>query len=167
VLIQNLHRLSWLIGLTLLQVFILNKIHLFGYATPFLYIYLIVKLDTEMGRNSQMLWAFGIGLAIDVFADTSGMNASASVLLAFMRPGILQMFMPRDVLGNLIPSFDSIGTMAFIKYLSVATFVHHTMLIFLEYFSLYRVDEMLIRIFACSVLTIICVLAIEGIKNKQ
>lgn len=166
-LIQNLHRIGWLIALTLLQVFILNRIHILGYATPYLYIYLILKLDTEMGRNAQMLWAFFAGLAVDIFADTPGMNAAATVLLAFLRPTLLRMFMPRDVLGNLIPSFDSIGVAAFVKYLIIAVLLHHTALITLEYFSLYRFAEVMLRVFACSLLTVVCILAIEGVIKKR
>lgn len=82
-IITYIHRIGWFIGLVLLQVLILNNVHIAGYATPFLYIYFILKFDSGTSRNELMLWAFFFGLTIDVFADTPGMNAAATVLLAF------------------------------------------------------------------------------------
>ena len=70
--------------MVLLQVLILNNVHIAGYATPFLYIYLILKFESDVPRNVLMLWAFFLGLSVDIFSDTPGMNASATVLLAFL-----------------------------------------------------------------------------------
>ena len=82
-IITYIHRIGWFIGLVLLQVLILNNVHIAGYATPFLYIYFILKFASGTSRNELMLWAFFFGLTIDIFADTPGMNAAATVLLAF------------------------------------------------------------------------------------
>ena len=61
-------RFAWFIGLVLLQVLVLNYIHIAGYATPFLYIYFILKLDTGVSRNELMLWGFFLGLCVDIFS---------------------------------------------------------------------------------------------------
>ena len=68
--INYLHKIGWFIGLVLLQVLILNNVHIAGYATPFLYIYLILKFESETPRNTLMLWAFFLGLTVDIFSDT-------------------------------------------------------------------------------------------------
>ena len=102
-IINYLHKIGWFIGLVLLQVLILNNVHIAGYATPFLYIYLILKFESDVPRNALMLWAFFLGLAVDVFSDTPGMNAAATVLLAFLRPTFLRLFVPRDTLDTLVP----------------------------------------------------------------
>ena len=44
-IITYIHRIGWFIGLVLLQVLILNSVHIAGYATPFLYIYFILKFS--------------------------------------------------------------------------------------------------------------------------
>ena len=113
-IITYIHRIGWFIGLVLLQVLILNNVHIAGYATPFLYIYFILKFDSGTSRNELMLWAFFFGLTIDVFADTPGMNAAATVLLAFLRPSLLRLFTPRDNLDSFIPSFKTIGILSLI-----------------------------------------------------
>ena len=96
-IINYLHKIGWFVGLVLLQVLILNNVHIAGYATPFLYIYLILKFESDVSRNALMLWAFFLGLAVDVLSDTPGMNAAATVLLAFLRPTFLRLFVPRDI----------------------------------------------------------------------
>ena len=53
-----------------------------------------------------MLWAFFFGLTIDVFSDTPGMNAAATVLLAFLRPSLLRLFTPRDNQDNLCGNYN-------------------------------------------------------------
>ena len=63
-IITYIHRIGWFIGLVLLQVLILNNVHIAGYATPFLYIYFILKFDSGTSRNELMLWAFFFGLVL-------------------------------------------------------------------------------------------------------
>ena len=73
-IITYIHRIGWFIGLVLLQVLILNNVHIAGYATPFLYIYFILKFSSGTSRNELMLWAFFFGLTIDIFSDTTGIR---------------------------------------------------------------------------------------------
>ena len=115
-IIYYLHKIGWFICLVLLQVLILNNVHIAGYATPFLYIYLILKFESDVSRNTLMLWAFFLGLTVDVFSDTPGMNAAATVLLAFLRPIFLRLFVPRDTLDTLIPAVRTMGSFPFLKY---------------------------------------------------
>ena len=116
-LINYLHKIGWFIGLVLLQVLILNNVHIAGYATPFLYIYLILKFESDTPRNALMLWAFFLGLAVDVFSDTPGMNAAATVLLAFSRPTFLRLFVPRDTLDTLVPAIRTTWLVAYPRIL--------------------------------------------------
>ena len=92
---RTLNRIAWFIGLTLIQVLLLNNICLFGYATPFIYVYFLLVIDKDVDQSVLMLMAFLLGLIVDIFSNTPGVNAGASVLLAFMRPGLLQLFSPR------------------------------------------------------------------------
>lgn len=164
--INYLHKIGWFVGLVLLQVLILNNIDIAGYATPFLYIYLIVKFESDTPRNTLMLWAFFLGLAVDVFSDTPGMNAAASVLLAFMRPLLLRLFIPRDTLDVLAPAVHSMGVSPFLKYLIASILVHHGMLLTLEFFSFAHLGTLLLRILASTLLSVACLMAVEGVKKK-
>ena len=164
-IITYIHRIGWFIGLVLLQVLILNNVHIAGYATPFLYIYFILKFDSGTSRNGLMLWAFFLGLTIDIFADTPGMNAAAAVLTAFLRPSILRLFTPRDNLDSFIPSFKSMGIAPFLKYTVGCVFVHCLVLLTIEFFSFSSILLLLWRVVLCTLLTVTCILAVEGIKR--
>ena len=63
-IITYIHRIGWFIGLVLLQVLILNSVHIAGYATPFLYIYFILKFSSGTSRNELMLWAFFLPFSV-------------------------------------------------------------------------------------------------------
>ena len=165
-IITYIHRIGWFIGLVLLQVLILNNVHIAGYATPFLYIYFILKFDSGTSRNELMLWAFFFGLTIDVFADTPGMNAAATVLLAFLRPTFLRLFVPRDTLDTLVPAVRTMGISPFLKYLVASVLVHHGMLLTLEFFSFVHIGALLLRIVTSTLLTVACIMAVEGIRKK-
>ena len=156
-IITYIHRIGWFIGLVLLQVLILNNVHIAGYATPFLYIYFIL--------NELMLWAFFFGLTIDIFADTPGMNAAATVLLAFLRPSLLRLFTPRDNLDSIIPSFKSMVISPFLKYTTASVFVHSLALLSIEFFSFTIIWLLLLRVISCTLLTLTCILAVEGIRR--
>ena len=152
--------------LELLQVLILNNVHIAGYATPFLYIYMILKFESDVPRNALMLWAFFLGLAVDILSDTPGMNAAATVLLAFLRPTFLRLFVPRDTLDTLVPAVRTMGISPFLKYLVASVLVHHGMLLTLEFFSFVHIGALLLRIVTSTLLTVACIMAVEGIRKK-
>jgi len=160
-----IHKIFWFLGLVLLQVLILNNVHIGGYATPFLYVYFILKFESDVSRNELMLWGFFLGLVIDVFSNTPGMNTSAAVLLAFVRPLFLRLFAPRDGLENTAPSFKSMGNSPFFKYLIACVFVHHMVLLTIEFFSFTSASALLLRMIFSTLLTVTCIMAVEGIKK--
>lgn len=165
--ISYLHKTGWFIGLVLLQVLILNNVHIGGYATPFLYLYLILKFESNVSRNTLMLWAFFLGLMVDILSDTPGMNAAATVMLAFLRPIFLRLFVPRDTLDGLVPAIRTMGVASFLKYLIACVFLHHGMLLAIEFFSFAHIGTLLLRIVSSTFLTVTCIMAVEGISKKR
>ena len=115
--------------------------------------------------HTVMVWAFFFGLTIDVFADTPGMNAAATVLLAFLRPSLLRLFTPRDNLDSFIPSFKTIGITPFLKYTTASVFVHSLALLSIEFFSFSSIWLLLLRVLLCTILTVTCIVAVEGIRK--
>lgn len=164
---RTLTRIAWFVGLVLVQVLLLNKIWLFGLATPFIYIYFLLVLDKDIDRNALMVMAFTLGLAVDVFSNTPGVNAAASVLVAFIRPGLLRLFSPRDEYENFEPGIYTLGVWAFVRYVSVAALLHHAVLFFLEAFSLVNAGYLLLRVFCSALLTVMLVMTIEFLRHKR
>lgn len=156
------------ISLILLQVLVFNKISLFGYATPFLYIYFILKLPVGMSRNIILVLGFLMGFIIDIFSNTPGVNAAATTFAAFLRRPIQSVMFTLDDYEEQIPRLSLLG-FTFVKYTSLLVLIHHISLILLESFSFYNIQLQLIRILSSTVLTSIIIFALEGffIKKKK
>ncbi len=165
-IISYLQQLYWFFGLVLVQVLILNKIHILGFITPFLYIYFLLKLPTGISRNLLLLLGFILGITIDVFSNTPGINAAACVFLAFVRPTFLRLFTPRDMLDSIVPSFKSMGISSYIKYTIVSVFACLMALLTLEFFTFSTFGMLLLRVISCSALTVVCILAIESTRRR-
>lgn len=165
--LDYLHKAGWFLGLILLQVLILNNVHVAGYATPFLYIYVVLRFRSDISHNTSMLLAFILGLAVDVFSDTPGMNAAATVLLAFVRPFFLRLFVSRESTGSFVPSVHTMGFTSFLKYVVACVLLHHTMLIGIAFLSVAHIGIMLLSIVCSAVLTTACVMALYGISRND
>ena len=63
--------------LTICQVVVFTHICLFGVAVPLVFIYFIIKLPVTLGVNWAMTVSFLLGLTVDLFSNTQGMNALA------------------------------------------------------------------------------------------
>ena len=162
-----LTRIAWFIGLVLVQVLLLNNISLFGLATPFIYIYFLLALDKDTDRIAMMAMAFALGLVVDVFSNTPGVNAGASVLIAFLRPNLLRLFSPRDEFENFEPGIYTLGIWPFIRYAFASILLHHTALFFLEAFTFANIEFLLLRILCSTLLTVVLVMAVEFVRHKR
>lgn len=163
-IINYIHKIFWFIGLVLLQVLILNNVHIAGYAAPFVYIYFLLRLESNISRNETMMWGFALGLCVDIFSNTPGMNAAAAVLLTFVRPSLLRLFTPRDR-QEIVPSLKNLGFFPYLKYLFTATFLHHAALFAISFFSISDIQTLSMQIVASTILTVACIIAIDAIRK--
>jgi len=137
-MIDNLGRyFLGFIGIMAVQVLILNNLNLGGYINPWLYVLFILVLPLEMPNWLLMITGFFTGLIIDIFLNTPGMHASATVFLAFLRPALLRFFGPHDGYeSGSLPLPSHLGFGWFFKYTALAVFAHHLFLFTIEAFSL-------------------------------
>ena len=154
--------------LVLLQVSVFNRIALFGYATPFLFLYFILKLPTTLSANWTMTLSFLMGLVIDIFSSTPGMYALASVSVAFVRRTFIALVLQR---GNeevsLVPSFRSFGSGYFSIYAFCVIFLFCILVFIIEAFSFFTPLILVLRILSSTLLTFILILALESLNWKK
>lgn len=162
-----LHRLGWFVLLVLLQVLVLNHVHILGYATPMLYIYYILVLNAETPRKSLLLQAFFIGLFIDIFSNTPGMNAAAATIMAFTRRPLLRMQMLRDVTDDYVPGIRSMGFYPFFRYALSETVVFIVTLQVIDAFTFFRMSELMWKILTDTLMTIVGIICIDTIRRKK
>lgn len=136
-MIDNLGRyILGFISIFLVQVLILNNLNLGGFINPWLYVLFILILPVEIPNWLLMLIGFTTGLLIDIFLNSIGLHASATVFLAFIRPMLLRSFATRDGYekGSL-PLPSHFGFSWFFKYAILAVLAHHLFLYIVEVFT--------------------------------
>lgn len=69
-----------------MQVVVMNSIHLFGCATPLIYVYFAYLFDDATDRLWSMLSCFALGIVMDIFVNSPGAAATAMTLMGFLRP---------------------------------------------------------------------------------
>src|ERR1035437_6022369 len=156
---QNIFRF---ILLVLFQVLVLNNIQFLGYINPYIYILFILALPVQTPRWFLLLLAFVLGLTIDIFSNTIGMHAFATVFVAFYRDGIVKLFTNIEEGNNPTPSFHTFGVSAYVKYVIVLVLIHHSALFILEAFSFTHFWIMLAKILLSSLVTVLLILGIQS-----
>src|SRR5512137_2825516 len=91
-----LKNIIWFLVVIFLQVVILDNIQFNGYINPFFYVIFILLLPFETPNWLLLLIAFILGFSIDLLNGISGIHASATVFMAFLRPSVLKNFSPHD-----------------------------------------------------------------------
>lgn len=154
--------------LVLLQVLVLDNISFMGYATPFLYIYFMLKLPIGINQYLITLLGFFLGLTIDLFCNTPGINAAATTSIAFFRRPIQGLFFQKNDFETMTPSMSLLGS-DFIKYAILCIFIHHTILFSIETFSYFNVLILLTKILTSTIITSILIIGIDSISlnNKK
>lgn len=166
-MIKILHRLEWFLGLVLLQVLVLNQMHIEGYATPFFYIYFILKFNSKVGRNKLMLWSFMLGLAVDMFGNTPGMNAASATCLAFFRASLLRLVTLRDMDERFRPGLKSLGFSSFFRYSLLSSALFCTVLLLIDTFSFLNPVVLFFKILTSVLSTMLCILCAESLGRKK
>lgn len=136
--------------LLLLQVLVFKQIQLGdGWFAPtqlILYPIFILILPLKMPRSLVIFLAFLLGLSVDMFYDSPGLHASASVLLAFLRPIILRGLSPSggyDIDSN--PTKHKYGIIWFAQYAGILMAFHLFWYFCLEVFTPVYYDRILWR----------------------
>jgi len=157
ILSKNLIRFVILI---LLQLVLLNNIHVSQIGvTPLLYVLFIILLPFDTPKVLMLVLSFFMGLVIDIPSDTGGVHAFASVFIAFVRPGIINMIAPRTGYEtSSSPRLSSMGVRWFLKYSGLLIIIHHIILFFIEAFSFEDVGIVFLKILLTSVFTLFLVI---------
>ncbi|MGL4780456.1 MAG: rod shape-determining protein MreD [Bacteroidales bacterium] len=150
----------------LLQVLILNNLYFLGWATPYLYVYFLMTLPRELSKNMQLTIGLLMGLGLDIFSNTLGMNMTACIVIMFFRPYLLTLFGSREDEYD-VPSFRTFGVGAFLRYATLMVLIHHITLNIVQFFTLHNFSHLMIRVISGSLLTLILISLIEFFKMTK
>lgn len=166
-LVKNIIRFSLFI---LVQVFVLDKIHLHQMVTPYLYFLFIIWLPFRMGRTRQMLLAFALGFVMDSFRHHPGFHTAACVLVAYIRPFLVNLLIPQEGADNNYeePSFKSLGGFVpYVIFIAVLTIIHHGWLFLLEAWQFGNIWYFLVKTLLSTALSLLLIIITEMLFTRQ
>ncbi|WP_299115171.1 rod shape-determining protein MreD [uncultured Winogradskyella sp.] len=155
------------IVLLLAQVIICNNINFLGYINPYIYIIFIFLFPIRDNRLVLLLVSFLLGMLIDMFSDSGGVHAAASVCLAYARPVLLKASFGMLYEHQSI-KFSNTDLGSLITYVSFGTLIHHFILFSLEIFNVSNILLIIKKTLFSSIFTVIlCVLIIILFSRKK
>ena len=163
--IDLLRRIGLMVIFTLVQVLILNHIHLFNVATPLVYVYFVLFFPRNHQRWLSIILSFFLGLILDSFSNTPGETAFALTLTAFIQPYVLDLYLDRDDSNDFTPSMANMGFVKYATYVLLLTFVFCFTLFSLEAFSFFNWLQWLLCILGSWIVTCIIIIAIDSVRK--
>ncbi|MBS1920079.1 MAG: rod shape-determining protein MreD [Bacteroidetes bacterium] len=166
-LIRNMIRLALFL---LIQVYVLNKIpQLHRFITPYLYYLFILWLPFSIPRIGLLLAGFLTGIILDYFTMTPGLHAAACVLIAYVRPYIIHVLMPKDIseFNYREPSPKAMGWTPYAIYIFILTILHHGYLVFLEWMSFGSFVDFIIKLMGTTAISLLLIFTVEFLFPRQ
>lgn len=154
----SLKHIFSLIGLLFLQVFVLNNIQFLGYVNPYVYIAFVFFYPLNKNRFPFLILCFLLGLGIDFFSDSGGINAASILVIAYLRIFFIKTYfkkLPADF------TFFKLETEPFGKvltFLVTLTLIHHFIFFFLTNFSFKNGLIVLMNTLFSAVFTLLLIL---------
>lgn len=149
-------------AVVILQVLLFNNLDLSIYFCPLVYAAFIILLPMDMPPVAVLLLGLLAGAANDWLAGQPATNTLAVLPVAFMRSGVLNILVGKDMVheGG-IPSVARIGMGKFYRYATVMTVLHCTIFFTLEAMSFSYYGLTLLRIAVSSAATVVLVRVAE------
>ena len=160
-------RAGLFVAFTLAQTLILGRIHLFGYATPLLYVYFVLLFPRNYPKWGVLLWSFGLGLVVDIFFNTPGLASASMTLLGAIQPYYFELYVSRDAAENMQPSMKNIGWVKYFYYSMVLVMIYCMVFFTLDSFTFYNWIVWLKSVVGSAALTLLMILTFETVQDKQ
>lgn len=160
-LLKNIFRFILFIGL---QVFVLNRIpHLHRFITPYIYYLFILWLPFSLSRTALLFIGFFTGLVLDYFTMTPGLHAAACVLVAYVRPFLINLLTPKDAtdFNYREPSPKAMQWTPYAVYVVVLTLLHHGYMVFLQWLEMGNLLYFLVKVAATTGISLLMILTAE------
>jgi hypothetical protein len=141
---------------------------MFGTAFCFVYIAFILFLPFQVNRLAMIFMAFLGGLITDMFYDSMGMNAAASVFIAFIRKPWISLITPAGGYEEIdSPTSRSLGMSWMVMYVFPLTLFHHLVLFQIESGQVFLSWFVLKKVLASAVFTSFVLILIRSLFYRR
>lgn len=149
-----LSNIARFILLLVAQVLIFNNINFFGYLNPFPYVLFIILYPVNGNKPALLLASFLLGIIMDMFCNSGGVHAAASIALAYLRPTFFRFAFGVSYEYQTVKINDKLTPERF-SFILISTITHHFILFILETFRLNFFFNILIQTIFSTIFTII------------
>lgn len=155
-----------MIVLIALQIFVLNRMALSGQYIPVLYPVFTMFYPFYRNNYTYLILSFLLGLGIDSFLGTWGINAFATTMIGFFRTKLFRSSISNEADSF---SFQSIQWSQFLFFIFINIFIHQMLVQYIEFFKLSRIIEVFVNVLITTGISFVVILLyalIFRIKQK-
>ena len=157
-LIRNILRF---VILLIVQVMVFDNLGFGTYIHPYIYVLFVLLLPFDTPKWRLLIDGFLIGMAVDIFNGTPGLNAAATVFLAFSRSFIIGITSRKsDIEGKNAPTVTEMGLQWFAVYALLLLLLHNLVLFWLEAFSIRLLGLVLAETVLSSLVSLLLIIII-------
>lgn len=165
--VKNIIRLTLFM---VIQVYLLNRIpHLHRFIVPYLYYVFLLWLPFTTPRLTLLAIGFFTGLILDYFKMTPGLHTAACLLIAYVRPFIINILISKETyeLTYHEPSPKGMGWGPYMVYAFILTLLHHTYLVMLEWLQFGSFLDFIIKVGATTAISMLLILTVEMLVPRR
>ncbi len=122
-------------SLLFLQVFLLNNVMFLGYINPYLYVAFVIFYPLKKERFLFLFLSFLLGLSIDFFSDSGGINAFSLLFVAYIRLFFIRVIFKKTEQDYLLFNLQQEPFGKVFNYVIILIVIHHFILFSLANFS--------------------------------
>ncbi len=117
--------------LIFIQILFLNNVNINGFANVHLYLLFVLLLPYTINKNITLLLALAIGFVQDLFMGTMGLSMSSAVLIAYIKPFLIQIITDKKLDEGFDLTIQEQGFRWFVIFLTFSYFIYY-----LAYFTI-------------------------------
>lgn len=147
-----------LLLLLLAQILIFSNINFSSFVNPYVFPLFVLLLPFETPRWLLMLIGFGAGLLLDMFMGSIGMHAAACLLVAYLRPFLINIITPKGTEFEISPNVYAQGVTWFVVYLGITMILYLSFYFLVEAATFLNFFLLLVKILVSTLVSIIFML---------
>ena len=149
------------------QIFLLDKVALWGFVTPMIYILFILSLPFDTPNWLMVVLGFVAGLIMDSFTGSLGMHALSLMTIAFLRKWVITVIpFYGEKEPHLQPKLYDMKFVWYLQYAFLLTLIHHAIYYFVDAMSLKHFGHTLWVILVNTLFTVIAIFIVQAIFYK-
>ncbi len=136
---------------------------------PMIYPLILLLLPLNTGVVRTMLIGFALGLVMDMFSNTPGMHAASTVLIAYLRPVLLTLFIQqqRKDWDDSIPNLFKMGFQSFLIYTLISLTIHHFFFYFIQIWSLINIHIVFVKTLLSVLFSTLLIILIQVVFTRS